>query len=75
MSKSFKFEHEDFLDASSVVFNREQLDVVLQKTPKTALGNTAITYMQLTYNNGWKLYLKAITDGIEKEFLADLTEF
>lgn len=50
--------------------------VEVEDTPKipTILGNTQITFMQLSYNNGWKLYIKAITDGAEHEFNADLTQ-
>ena len=45
----------------------------LSTTPQTTEGDTKITFMQLSYTDGWKLYIKAITSGAEHEFVADLT--
>lgn len=45
----------------------------IKKTPQTTEGEAKITYMQLSYNDGWKLYIKAITSGAEHEFTTDLT--
>ena len=46
----------------------------LSTTPQTPNGDTQITYLQLAYNNGWKLYIRAITNGAEHGFQANLTQ-
>lgn len=46
----------------------------LATTPQTPNGDTQITYLQLSYNNGWILYIRAITNGAEHGFQANLTQ-
>lgn len=46
----------------------------LSTTPQTSSGDTKITYLQLSYSDGWKLYVRAITAGAEHEFTANLTQ-
>lgn len=46
----------------------------LSTTPQTQSGDTKVTFIQLSYNDGWKLNVKAVTNGQEHLFRADLTQ-
>ena len=60
---------EEFVNVNKIN-NAAQLDT----TPQTPNGNTKISHMQLHYNNGYVLHIKAITDGVEHSFEANLTQ-
>ena len=46
----------------------------LSTTPQTPNGDTKVTLIQLSYKEGWKLYVQAITSGEVHSFEADLTQ-
>lgn len=59
---------------NNVYENFSQEYAKLLTTPQTPIGNTHVSMIRLAYNNGWKLYIKGILDGVEHEFQADLTQ-
>ena len=59
---------------NNVYENFSQEYAKLTTTPQTPNGHTHISSIQLSYNNGFKLNIKGILDGIEHEFQADLTQ-